>query len=129
MRTIKFKGKNLDGEWVCGFYVEEERQTLNGFEMKYFIVNDGYDYVKPETVGQFTGLVDMNGNEIYEGDIVKTNIGVGFVRYNAKQWYYEVAEVNEPLDNECKHSGIPEEDWEVMGNIHDNPEILKGGNQ
>jgi uncharacterized phage protein (TIGR01671 family) len=129
MRTIKFKGKNLDGEWVCGFYVEEERQTLNGFEKKYFIVNDGYDYVKPETVGQFTGLVDMNGNEIYEGDIVKTNIGVGFVRYNAKQWYYEVAEVNEPLDNECKHSGIPEEDWEVMGNIHDNPEILKGGNQ
>jgi hypothetical protein len=48
MRTIKFKGKNLDGEWVCGFYVEEERQTLNGFEKKYFIVNDGYDYVKPE---------------------------------------------------------------------------------
>jgi uncharacterized phage protein (TIGR01671 family) len=129
MRTIKFRAKNLDGEWVYGFYVEEERQTLNGFEKKYFIVNDGYDYVKPETVGQFTGLVDMNGNEIYEGDIVKTNIGVGFVRYNAKQWYYEVAEVNEPLDNECKHSGIPEEDWEVMGNIHDNPEILKGGNQ
>lgn len=125
MRTIKFRGKNLDGEWVYGFYVEEERQTLNGFEKKYFIVNDGYDYVKPETVGQFTERFDKNGDEIYEGDIVKTNNGVGIVRYNAKQWFYEVAEVNEPLDNERKPGGIPEEDWEVLGNIHDNPELLK----
>ena len=124
MRTIKFRAKNLDGEWVYGFYVEEERQTLNGFEKKYFIVNDGYDYVKPDTVGQFTERFDKNGDEIYEGDIVKTNNGVGIVRYNAKQWFYEVAEVNEPLDNERKPGGIPEEDWEVLGNIHDNPELL-----
>lgn len=125
MRTIKFRAKNLDGAWVYGFYIEEERQTLNGFEKKYFIVKDGYVYVKPDTVGQFTERFDKNGDEIYEGDIVKTNNGVGIVRYNAKQWFYEVAEVNEPLDNERKPGGIPEEDWEVLGNIYDNLELLK----
>ena len=125
MRQIKFRGRNLDGEWVYGFYVEEERQTLSGFEKKHFIVNDGYDYVKPETVGQYTNRKDKHGVEIYEDDIVKTNRGIGVVRYNAHQWFYEVAEIDEPNTNERVPGGIPEEDWEVLGSIHDNPELLQ----
>ena len=125
MRQIKFRGRNLDGEWVYGFYVEEERQTLSGFEKKHFIVNDGYDYVKPETVGQYTNRNDKHGVEIYEDDIVKTNRGIGVVRYNAHQWFYEVAEIDEPITNERVPGGIPEEDWEVLGSIHDNPELLQ----
>ena len=125
MREDKCSGRNLYGEWVYGFYVEEERQTLSGFEKKHFIVNDGYDYVKPETVGQYTNRNDKNGAEIYEGDIVKTNRGIGVVRYNAHQWVYEVAEIDEPMTNKRVPGGIPEEDWEVLGNIHDNPELLK----
>ena len=131
MRTIKFRAKNLDGEWVYGFYVEEERQTFNGFEKKHFIVNDGYDYVNPDTVGQFTGLYDKDGKEIYEGDIVKApyldpifgdvvnnmfvNIVVGYnkgsfvLEYDGNLRVY----ISDLYDN-----------IEIIGNIYDNPELL-----
>ena len=130
MRTIKFRAKNLDGEWVYGFYVEEERQTLNGFEKKYFIVNDGYDYVKPDTVGQFTGLYDKDGKEIYEGDIILEKL-----KRSRKD-----GDLHEIVFEDCQWFGKNKDgaatslsllnDFHVIkiiGNIHDNPEILKGG--
>lgn len=130
MRTIKFRAKNLDGEWVYGFYVEEERHTLNGFEKKYFIVNDGYDYVKPDTVGQFTGLYDKNGKEIYEGDIILEKL-----KRSRKD-----GDLHEIVFEDCQWFGKNKDgaatslsllnDFHVIkiiGNIHDNPEILKGG--
>ena len=61
---------------------------------------------------------DKYGNEIYEGDIVKTGTGfIGYVRYNPKHWRFEVAEANEPLDNIREDGGICEKSWEVLGNI------------
>ena len=136
MRTIKFRAKNLDGEWVCGFYVEEERQTINGFEKKHFIVNDGYDYVKPDTVGQFTGLYDKDGKEIYEGDIIKYTheicIEDGSGTYVGAVSFCEgVFCLHE--DSDCTVATVIYESEEyggicVIGNIHDNPELLKGGN-
>ena len=118
MRTIKFRAKNLDGEWVYGFYVEEERQTLNGFEKKHFIVNDGYDYAKPDTVGQFTGLYDKDGKEIYEGDII--------ISEELKHTCHYVRYIS-PLDEYCgiRQSWIDKFSKKIIGNIHDNPELLK----
>ena len=133
MRTIKFRGKNLYGEWVCGFYVEEERQTLNGFEKKYFIVNDGYDYVKPETVGQFTGLVDMDGREIFENDVIGVNgIPAGIVSWHYNGYYFIDDKLGEdlvsnsykPLGEMIEYSKINKINFEVIGNIHDDPELL-----
>lgn len=135
MRTIKFRGKNLDGEWVYGFYVEEERQTINGFEKKHFIVNDGYDYVKPDTVGQFTGLYDKDGKEIYEGDIIGChNPDIKhLIFYNEKQGRF-MAALNGDIENDFVGvCGLDDSRWnaskEVIGNVYDNPELLKGGNQ
>lgn len=133
MRTIKFRAKNLDGEWVYGFYVEEERQTLNGFEKKYFIVNDGYDYVKPDTVGQFTGLHDKDGKEIYEGDIIiseELKHTCHYVRYMESEAMFVAMIIGSPLDEYCgiRQSWIDKFSKRVIGNIHDNPELLKGGN-
>ena len=71
-------------------------------------------------------LDDKKGKEIYEGDIVVIeDIIKGYVRSNARYWRYEVAAADEPLENERIPSGRPEECWMVIGNIHDNPELLK----
>ena len=80
-------------------------------------------YVNPDTIGQFTGLHDKNGTKIYEDDIVRfgeNNYVVRFCKENAcfvlqkrssRQWYH-----------------LSERDLlEVIGNIHDNPELMKGG--
>lgn len=134
MRTIKFRAKNLDGEWVYGFYVEEERQTFNGFEKKHFIVNDGYDYVRPETVGQFTGLHDNGGKEIYEGDLIEVDGRLFGVAEWHKDGYFFINDTivgvrsdggeYSPLGEMVRYFSNKGHDFSVIGNIHDNPELL-----
>ena len=126
MREIKFRGKRLDdGEWVDGFVLFSQDKS-EAVIAKVTATESVCENVDPATVGQFTGLHDKNGKEIYEGDIVAI-IGVikGSVRYNARYWRYEIAHTDEPLENERIPSGRPEECWIVIGNIHDNPELLK----
>ena len=84
--------------------------------------------VNQETIGQFTGLYDKNKNEIYEGDILKVpgtleKIEVRFVRgVFAFLW-------NGNLDDESPVNA-PTQEWaEVIGNIHDNPKLLKRKNE
>lgn len=124
MREIKFRGKIRNGKWVYGCAAKFAHDSVPvfwedteyGFESRKII---------PETVCQFTGLRDTNGMEIYEGDIVAiAGVVKGYVRYNVRYWRYEIAAADEPLENERIPSGRPEECWMVIGNIHDNPELL-----
>lgn len=126
MREIKFRGKSLfNGEWVFGDLIHRDADTIAIFELDIPFLELVTD-IGPETIGQFTGRHDKNGNEIYEGDIVVIpGVTKGYVRYNALYWRYSVAAADEPLETECIQAGIPEECWMVIGNIHDNPELLK----
>ena len=120
MREILFRGKRTNnGEWVEGDLI----RLPNGIS----ILANGYAHVIPETVGQYTGLTDKNGKKIFEGDIVKHDFGAdqigvqyAVIKYNS----YYASFLVEPLYDWmfCEKN-----DCEVIGNIHDNPELLKGG--
>jgi hypothetical protein len=116
MRTIKFRGKcNADGStWVYG--------SLSVQGEAAFIGNPIWVDVNPDTVGQFTGLLDCNGVEIYEGDIVMADNTLACeVSWNNSIAAYCLMHHGEMY---CGVSPIYPKLIRLVGNIHDNPEIL-----
>lgn len=125
MREILFRGKRVDdGKWVYGHYVYQYGANIiylpDGVD-EY----GGFDYyhINPETVGQYTGLCDKNGKNgkmIFEGDIVNfSNILYYIVFADGCFRICRNGQYSYTLHN--LHSA-----FEVIGNIHDNPELLKG---
>lgn len=126
MREILFRGKRKDnGKWIQGDY------------QHFYIENDIYVYiggwgkemrlVKPETVGQFTGLTDKNGKKIFEGDIIEHHaqgniiVNRGVVVWDASEGRFAY-QLRTMLPGFYMHNP---ETVEVIGNIHDNPELLE----
>ena len=129
-RTIKFRGYNKkNNKWIYGYYLVNRGQ--------HFVVEDGIanplntweDYlVEADTIGQFTGLLDKNGVEIYEGDIMATD-------NDKKPMYLEICYIVEESSYFAKYRGSGIRMWKkwiddfqkvVVGNIHDNPELING---
>ena len=128
MRTIKFRGKRVNRrEWV--YSTESFVQTDEGICMGLY--NEEKDVI-PETVGQFTGLYDKDGKEIYEGDIIiseEFKHTCHYVRYMESEAMFVAMIIGSPLDEYCgiRQSWIDKFSKKIIGNIHDNPELLKGG--
>lgn len=139
MREILFRGKRIDnGEWVYGFLyeteksssynaesyiLEKERLTINYKCLEGITTHILFVQVTPNTVGQYTGLTDKNGKKIFEGDIVSGFFNhekiVGYIFYGLDASFFIQRDglFGIGLNNAS--------DWlEVIGNIHDNPELL-----
>ena len=141
MRDILFRGKREDnGTWVLGdllqnvdcLKIREQEKDIKHIAKSFVVL--------PETIGQYTGLTDKNGEKIFEGDILKIakvsdstgsyyypplNYPVnGSVKWDLCAWMWET------LCKAKRYIGFPNAwchyECEVIGNIHDNPELLKG---
>lgn len=134
MREILFRGKREDaGEWAYGYYAHLP-SAAGAADIIYVPASDPDDsnhtvFVDPETIGQFTGLTDKNGVKIFEGDIVKTydpDDSPAVVVYDESETQYGIV-----IDNiyYCLGEHFRGIDLEVIGNIYDNPELDKGGNE
>jgi len=136
MREIKFRGKDIEaGKWRYGSliktydgrrFVQNSGQPLDTSSPN--TVFEAYE-VGPETVGEFTGLIDRNGREIYEGDVVFVDYGKDI--YGECISYTRLVEYKNGglcftgsgamlVAGNCKY-------FSVIGNGHDNPELAKGG--
>lgn len=150
MREILFRGKRVDnGDWIEGFYAHSG-------EKKYILIDNdiavGYlamKEVNPDTIGQYTGLTDKNGKKIFEGDIVRTQPfsdkpysskakykqHIGVVEYRIQHFksrFYEQDYEGRWIANIIDYGKFTCCNWneffkcKVIGNIYDNPELLRG---
>ena len=152
MREILFRGKRIDnGEWIYGLLTREIFYDMHkGVERAYCIkeipetVGDSYLWVRvdTETVGQYTGLTDKNGKKIFEGDIVEFSTtdycggkyygkvvfrkgcyGIEYVLFGETKLFHRIGEIGRWQDMGA--SGTITYKYQKIGNIHDNPELLK----
>lgn len=134
MREIKFRGKTgtVEGKkWVYGYLYKIKSFFSEAYQ--YFIKNEHLQetIIDEETIGQFTGLKDKNGQEIYEGDIVYIKGETelldikGKVEYN-DSWAQFVITNTGNIINETEPLGDYEkQDLEVIGNIYDNKNLFE----
>ena len=132
-REVLFRGKKSNGRWVYGSLVVSE----NIAPAIYYEVGKGvakqldWCYVKPDTIGQYTGLKDKNKNKnrnkIFEGDILTGRNCRFVVKYDERQ--AEFVAVNSTLPKgfglPMSQTWIDETNKIICGNIHDNPELIK----
>jgi uncharacterized phage protein (TIGR01671 family) len=147
MREILFRGRSLeDGEWKYGYlsqYIDVNDRTITQISPIYHECRSEYSPLPPiydvdeQTVGQYIGVKDCNGRRIFEGDITESEHGyrhlVVFGSAVLKSIRY-CALINHIMDmNNLPHNikglGITKFKRSIIGNIYDNPELLKGGKQ
>lgn len=144
MREILFRGKTPYGIWFYGDHIKDRIETdgkPNEYIMiRFFSIFEGlkienYEFIIPETIGQYTGLKDKNGKMIFEGDCCSVSLASG-KEVEASVEFKDgcfILRFNQPIV--CESGGLRWSDYlkcytinhavEIIGNVHDNPELLK----
>lgn len=126
MRTIKFRAQDIaSNKWLFGD-IRHHNIDVCIFEQG---GNRG-EQVKPETIGQFTGLHDKHGHKIYEGDVIMINLTDGSTTVSSVVWNrrgYWGCDID--INHGVQLGLIDKVRIEVIGNIHDNPELLEEGGE
>ena len=126
MREILFRGKRdkkYDKEqgWVCGVpYIDNDGDCIMADDCSKRVVI-------PETVGQYTGVTDRNGKKIFEGDIVKGYSATGTLDFDKSVVLWSELFSQWQVEGSALFGSKICATYEVIGNIHDNPELLKEG--
>jgi len=124
MRDIVFRGKRIDNrEWIYGFYYKTKGKHIILGDREPDSNGQKEKEINPETVGQFTGMYDKNGVKIFEGDIIQRDYKVaGKTLYEKRVIEYKSAYFAgfQFIKGKPNNMGC-----EVIGNIHDNPELLE----
>ena len=130
MREILFRGKSnwtegkvKKGDWLYSMTIS--KHCYNDEEITSYYIGGGNKTIDGKTLGQYTGLADKNGTKIFEGDIVKVflkdGVEIGYIRYRDAGCRFQFMgeySIGYNIDNTTE--------FEVIGNIHDNPELLGG---
>ena len=147
MRDILFRGKRVEldlweeSQWIEGSLLELDADSGYVYIMKPFhsastlppsaIISHNLSIVHPESVGQYTGLTDISGKRIFEGDIVEIHVGdllkVGIVFYGAQAGRYGVSIRGEDNYSFMQQHLVKNYAIRVIGNKFDDREILLGG--
>ena len=135
-REILFRGKVADepDEWVQGYLRDADTIFKQTRHEKSKCCDYGFFSVKPDTVGQYIGICDKNGIKIFEGDIIKREDNILYViRYiyggfdsEPINEFYKEPKITWNTLGEMQNALWCMDNCEVIGNIHDNPELLEG---
>ncbi len=136
-REILFRAKMWDeSKWVCGTFSYEEGGVPKIYELVWdenyhTYVPEDCDII-PESLGEYTGLTDRNGVKIFEGDIIRYcpvrdgEVKTGCVSWSENNGAYIIEVMDGSVDAFWVHTVIFGK-CEIIGNVHDNPELLEGG--